>query len=347
MSSYRAGIVGLSWITSEPATAGTHPVLGHAPPHSHLSALAAISSTTVVAGCDIDPVACERFVQRWEDTWPGVKGYADFNEMLRTERLDLVCVATPDDLHGDVVRAVADAGVRAIFCEKPISTQLDDVDAMIEAIDRHEVVVNVNNTRRWMPSYVAARESVRAGAIGELALVEVNFGGSRAMLWRNHAHMLDLICYFAESKPAWVIGELEEGFTEYGTGYRGDGGRDPDLEPGANAYIAFENGVRAFLGGMKHSTQQVTVDLRGSTGRIQVDEHGATLITASDHGVSATPIVAKATMQGMEAAIVDLLTALETGREPQCPPCEARKTVALIEGILASQAARNVRVAIR
>lgn len=344
MSTYRVGVAGLSWITSEPANLGTHPVIGPAEPHSHLSALAVIPSATVVAGCDIVPAACDLFLERWTGTWPGINTYADYEEMLREERLDVVCVALPDHLHGGVVRAAAAAGVRAIFCEKPISTDLADVDSMIEAVERRNIPVNVNHTRRWMPSYVAAREQVRAGAIGTLALISVNFGGPRAMLWRNHAHFLDLICYFAESDPSWVVAELEPGFEDYGTVYRGDGGRDPDLEPSLNAYIGFKNGVRAFLGGMKSATQQITVDLRGADGRIVADDQSATLIIATDQGLASTPIVAKGSMQGMQAAIVDLLAALEIGREPQCPPREARKTVALIEGILASQAAGNVRV---
>jgi predicted dehydrogenase len=346
MGSYRVGVVGLSWITSEPALPGTHPVLGAAAPHSHLSALAAIQSATVVAGCDISAEARNLFVERWNGTWPGLHAYHDYEEMLRDERLDLVCVATPDHLHGDVVRSAAEAGARAIFCEKPISTNLADVDAMIHAIERHGVKVNVNHTRRWMPSYVASRETVRSGAIGELAQISIHFGGGRAMLWRNHSHFLDLICYFAEAKPSWVIAELEPGFESYGTSYRGDGGRDPALEPGLNAYIGFENRVRAFLGGMKRTTQQINVDLFGSEGRIHVDDQSASLITVSERGVSTTPIVPKVSMLGIQAAMADLLFALETGLEPQSPPREARKTVALIEGILASQAAGNARVEI-
>lgn len=346
MNSYRVGVVGLSWITSEPANPGSAPVLGPAVPHSHLSALAAIPSTTVIAGCDIDPAARDLFHQRWDGVWPGLKSYADYNEMLREEHLDLVCVATPDHLHGGVVRSAAASGVRAIFCEKPISTNLADVDAMIEAVEEHGVVVNVNHTRRWMPPHIAAREVVRSGAIGPLAQITVHFGGERAMLWRNHSHFLDLICYFAEAAPAWVIGELEAGFESYGVSYGGDGGRSASLEPGANAYIGFANGVRAFLGGMKHAAQQVSVDLIGADGRIHADDQSATLILNTERGRSTTPIVPRGTIQGMQAAIVDLITALETGREPQCPPREARKAVALIEGILASQAAGNARIAI-
>ncbi len=346
MSTYRVGIVGLSWITSEPANPGTHPVLGLAAPHSHLSALAAIPSATVVAGCDIAPAACDLFLERWSATWPGIKAYRDYSEMLRQEQFDLVCVATPDHLHGDVVRKAANAGTRAIFCEKPMSTDLADTDSMIEAIEKNNVVVNVNHTRRWMPSYVAARETVRSGAIGGLSQVTVHFGGERAMLWRNHSHFLDLICYLAEGSPIWVTGELEPGFEDYGTKYGGDGGRDASLEPGVNAFIGFDNGVRAFLGGMKRSTPQVSVDLIGTSGRLRVDESSVTLITQTDAGFSSTPIVPRGTVFGMQAAIVDLLTSLETGEPAQSPPSEARKTVALIEGILASHAAGNARITI-
>lgn len=344
MSAYRVGIVGLSWITSEPARKGTHAVLGTAVPHSHLSALAAIPGTTVVAGCDISADARTAFLESWSETWPGIRTYGDYNEMLREEDLDIVTVATPDHLHGDIVRTAAASGARGIFCEKPLSHELADADAMIDAIERHGVTVNVNFTRRWMPPYVAAREATRSGAIGELVQVTVGFGGPRAMLWRNQSHFLDLITFFAESDPTWVVAELESGHEDYGTAYRGDGGRSPELEPGLNAYIAYDNGVRAYLAGMKRAVQEITVDLVGTTGRIHANDRGATLFSSTEGGMAATPIVPRATVQGMQAALLDLIRAMEMDEPVQSPPREARKTVAVIEAILRSQAAGIRRV---
>lgn len=346
MSEYRVGIVGLSWITSEPARPGSHPVLGVAPPHSHLSGLATIPSVIVVSGCDIVPEARERFVENWSPTWPGLTTYADFREMLQTENLDVVCVATPDHLHGDVVRVAAESGVKGIFCEKPMSVNLADVDSMIEAIEKHQVIVNVNHTRRWMPVYVTARERLRSGIIGKLIRVSIHFGGERAMLWRNHSHFLDMLTYFAEGNPEWVTAELEPGFEDYGTAYKGDGGRSPELEPGINACFGYDNGVRGVLSGMKAATPLVNVELIGTEGVIRLNDQQAHLLLPTDHGVSTTPIIPSGTWQGMQAGIIDLLTAIETGREPQSPPHEARKTVAMIEGILQSQAARNSRISL-
>lgn len=344
---YRVGIVGLSWITTDPARAGSAPELGSAPPHSHLSSLAAIPAARVVAGCDIVADARERFVDTWEGVWPGLTTYDDYREMIDSEQLDIVCVATPDHLHGDVVRYAARTGVRGIFCEKPLSVSISDADAMIEAVDRQNVTVNVNHTRRWMPLYVATREAIRSGAIGRLSQVIAHFGGERAMLWRNHSHFLDMITYFAESTPLWVTGELEPGFEDYGTAYKGDGGRTPSLEPGINAYIAYENGVRGYLGGMKSGAQQISFQLIGSDGRVELNDQHASIIRQTDLGLATTPIVPAATRQGMLAAILDLIRAMETGEEPVCPPLEARKTVAVIEGILASHHAGNSRVELR
>lgn len=344
--SYRVGIVGLSWITSEPARAATHPVLGEAPPHSHLSAMATIPSMQVVAGCDIVPEARERFVDNWEATWPGLATYDDYRAMIDDGQLDIVCVATPDHLHGDVVRYAAAHGVRGIFCEKPMSVDLADVNSMIEAIEQHGTVVNVNHTRRWMPIYVAAREVIRSGAIGTLSQILVHFGGARAMLWRNQSHFLDMITYFAESTPVWVMGELEPGFEQYGTEYRGDGGRSPEREPGVNAYIAYENGVRGFLSGMKSGAPQLHFELIGSEGRIELNDQRAAVFRQTDAGIAETPILPSGTKQGMQAALLDLLYAMETGERPQCPPDEARTTVAVIEAILESQHEGNRRTAV-
>jgi predicted dehydrogenase len=344
MTIHRFGIVGLSWITSEPAPPGSNPVLGQSMPHTHLSGLARIPSAQVVAGCDIVPEARDLFLERWSGVWPEAQVYDDYETMLREVDLDVVCVATPDNLHAPVVKAAAEAGVKGIFCEKPMSVHLQDVDEMIAIVEERDIVVSVNHTRRWMPQYVTAREAVRSDAIGELVHVIGHLGGERAMLWRNHSHLIDLLSYYAEGNPEWVFAELEPGFEAYGTRYRGDGGRDPGLEPGTNAYVAYDNGVRAFLSGVKRATPMLSVDLIGTTGRILVDERQAVVQQPGETGTVSQLLQPRFTMGGMQAAIQDLITALETGGEPQCPPREARKTVAIIEAILRSQAAGNARV---
>jgi predicted dehydrogenase len=316
-------------------------------PFSHAAAYAATPGVEVVAGCDINPAACEAFEVRWRERWPGLRTYADYREMLDRERIDLLSVVTPDHLHTDVILAGVAAGVKAIFGEKPLATSLEEADRIIAAVREHNVAMTVNHTRRWLPQYVAAREALRSGSIGPLVTIFAHLGGPRAMLFRNHSHLLDLLCYFAESDPEWVIGELEPGFEGYGTVYRGDGGRDPALEPGVNASIGFRNGVRAFLSGMKQGVAEVSVTVIGGQGRVLVDDAAATRIAPSESGVSTQPIVPRATRAGMQAAVADLIASLETGAPTQSPPEEARKAVALALAILESQARGNAKVHVR
>lgn len=346
MTPYRVGIVGLSWITSDPAGAATHPVLGTATPGTHLSGMANLPNVQVVAGCDISQEARERFIERWDGIWPGLAVYDDFETMLAEVPLDIVAVATPDHLHGPVVMAAAKAGVKAIFGEKPISTHTDEVDRMIAAIEENGIVVNINHTRRWVATYVAARETLHAGHIGELVTIIGKHGGERAMLWRNSSHIIDIMNYFAEADPVWAIGELEPAHANYGTRYHGDGGRDASLEPAANAYWAYDSGVRAFLSGMKAAAPILEIELIGSKGTIFVDDHRARVEAWTERGIVTSPIVPDGTMSGMQAAVADLLNALESGTPTQSPPREARKAVAIIEGILQSQANGNSRAEI-
>ena len=347
MNRYRAAIVGLSWIGADPPGPASDPALGTATPYSHASAYAATPNVEVVAGCDIAAEARAAFAARWEGTWPGLRLDDDYRRMLAEVRPDILSVVTPDHLHAEVVIAAAEAGVRAIFCEKPLATSLADADAMLAAVRAHGMAMTVNFTRRWLPPYVAARQVVRDGGIGAISQIVARFGGPRAMLFRNHSHFLDLLCYFAESDPEWVIGELEPSFADYGVEYHGDGGRDPTREPGANAYVAFGNGVRAFFSGMKDAFQEVSVDVVGASGRLHVDDAAATHLFATETGTAAQPLLPKATLAGMQAAVADLIAALETGRPTQSPPEEARKTVAITAAILESQAWGNARVAVR
>ena len=348
----RIALVGLSWISADLAGAAAHPTLGTAIPYSHASAIAAIPDLEIVAGCDISETAREVFRERWSERWPNLKVYADYREMLQTERPELAAVVTPDHLHAAVVQAAVDAGVKGIFCEKPLATNLEEADAIVDAVRGAGVTMNVNYTRRWYPEFVEARRLVREGALGKLSQIVVQMGGPRSMLFRNHTHAIDLINFLADGNPVWVWAELERGFEAYGTAYAGDGGNDPATEPGANYYIAYDNGVRAYLTGMKDTVGlDTSVSLTGPEARLVVDLEGIRLQSVYHEDIRTKPGVTtiqrlspRWTVAGMQAAVLDLITAMDEGRDPASPPEAARATVAITQAILESQARGNIKV---
>jgi predicted dehydrogenase len=277
--------------------------------------------------------------------------YDDYREMLERERPELVSVVIPDHLHTAPVLAAIELGARGILCEKPLATSLDEADQMIAAAASAGVPIGVDYTRRWMPDFVEARRLVRSGAIGPLSQIVIHLGGPRAMLFRNHTHMIDLLNYYADAEPDWVMAELEPGFSDYGTSYHGDGGTDPSTDPGANYYVAFGNGVRGFVTGMKGTAPEVRVDLIGALGRLSIDAEGFRLVTFESDDLRSRPAVPriepispKWSVSGIQAALLDLIAAVENGRPMASSAETARRTVAITQAILESHAAGNVPV---
>ena len=85
---------------------------------------------------------------------------------------DAVCIATSTDTHVAVMQAAAQAG-RAIFCEKPISLDVAQVDAGLAAVDAAGVLLQIGFNRRFDPSHKAVADAVAAGAVGSPQIVRI------------------------------------------------------------------------------------------------------------------------------------------------------------------------------
>ena len=342
---YRAAIVGLTGIgAARPAEDDRLPIHA-AMPRSHAAAYHRHPQTEVVAVCDLREEALADFRSRWGDIWPEIRIYTDYREMLEAEEPDLVSVATSDHVHADITVAAAEGSARAVLCEKPIATTLEDADRMIAAVEANGVLLSIEHTRRWDSAYLKAREIIRSREIGALRTIVVEELGRRAMLFRNGTHMVDMICFFAEANPEWVVAELEEGF-EHFTEYRGDGGRDPAAEPYASAYIRFGNGVRTFYNCRKTDFPGSQFTLTCEDGRIEISDQFARLIRGQSHyRWDTSPILPDRHMMERQAgAVAELIHVLENGGELVSPAREARKTLEIILGMLRSHHSGNCRI---
>lgn len=338
---YRVGLVGCSGIAIAKPERSAAPIRSPLP-HSHAAAFHAVPQTSIVAVCDVVPAS----LARYDEIWGAATHYTDYREMFARERLDLISVVTPDHLHADILVAACEAGVRGIFCEKPIATTLADADRMIAAAERSGVKVVVNHTRRFDPFYRQAKWLIEEGTIGPIRRILGTLGGERAMLFRNGTHLIDMITYFAAAAPAWVIAEFDDEDAGYGNVYRGDGGRNPATDPGAGAYLAFTNGIRAFYNGTKGTVTNFEVDLHGERGRLRIGNQIAELSTAIDGGGMATrPLPLTADLRsGMVVAIEELIALVEGDGDGAAALREARSTLEILLGILASADAGGAKL---
>ena len=337
---YRIGIVGASEITSGlPQPGPTLPIRNEVVT-IHAPSLALMPNVELVGVCDIFPDLAKVFRERWSHRWPEIGLYSDHTEMLDTQDLDILTVATSDHAHADITVDAANTGVRGILCEKPIATSLADADRMIEACGSNGVVLAVDHTRRWSVLYHEVREAIRSGAIGPVGTIFATLGGKRAMLFRNGTHLIEAMCFFAESDPMKVSAVLEEGFDSWDR-YRGGGGRDASSEPGASGFVQFANGVRGLYCGTKGTFSGWWLQISGPKGQVHVDilENWAQLMTGDvlgEGGQRRNLIPRPFQVQGLVAAYQEISDLIENGGESVSSAREARKTLQVMVGFLKS-----------
>jgi predicted dehydrogenase len=144
----RAGIAGLgSWARS-----------------AHLPALLANPAVDLVAVAD--PFAPALGELSGSELPTDCARYADPLAMLAQERLDLVCIVTPDDSHPALVRAAVAAGTH-IVCEKPLAVDETEAWELTRLVERAGLVNRVGFTVRYSPAITALHDLIAAGTIGE------------------------------------------------------------------------------------------------------------------------------------------------------------------------------------
>jgi myo-inositol 2-dehydrogenase/D-chiro-inositol 1-dehydrogenase len=103
----------------------------------------------------------------------GVPAADSVEALLARGDLDAVAVCSSTDTHVDVIVAAADAG-KAIFCEKPISLDLAEVDRALSAVEQAAVPLQIGFNRRFDPGHQSVRDAVAAGDVGDVHIVRIS-----------------------------------------------------------------------------------------------------------------------------------------------------------------------------
>jgi myo-inositol 2-dehydrogenase/D-chiro-inositol 1-dehydrogenase len=95
------------------------------------------------------------------------------DDLLSDPGIGAVAICSATDTHVDLMVSAAQAG-KAIFCEKPVSLDLEEVDRGLAAVSAAGVPCMVGFNRRFDPAHHAVRDAVAAGEVGELHLVLIS-----------------------------------------------------------------------------------------------------------------------------------------------------------------------------
>jgi myo-inositol 2-dehydrogenase / D-chiro-inositol 1-dehydrogenase len=103
----------------------------------------------------------------------GVPAMADVDELVSAAGVDAVAICSSTDTHADLIVAAARAG-KAIFCEKPVSLDLSELDRALAAVQGAGVPFQIGFNRRFDPAHQSVHEAVAEGTIGEVHLVRIS-----------------------------------------------------------------------------------------------------------------------------------------------------------------------------
>lgn len=100
--------------------------------------------------------------------------YADLAQLLADERVDVLSITSPSNVHAEQVIAAAEAGKHMII-EKAVANNLDDLKAMRDAVRKAGVKTVVSFVLRWNPSLINTKTLIDAGAIGNIFYGEADY----------------------------------------------------------------------------------------------------------------------------------------------------------------------------
>ena len=99
--------------------------------------------------------------------------YTDYRAMLAEKDLDIVLIATPDHWHALPMIAAVESGAD-VYCQKPISVDVVEGQAMVAAARKHRRVVQVGTQRRSTPHLIEARDRIiKEGKLGKIGFAEI------------------------------------------------------------------------------------------------------------------------------------------------------------------------------
>ena len=139
----------------------------------------------------------------------------DFRELLKRPEVTAVIVATDEHLHVEPILAAAERGLPMLI-EKPLATELADSKKVLDFITKKKIDAVVGYTQRFRRRWLAAKEKVRTGQLGDVTLVTSRAFMNRLVALDNYkrtsdpskispmvisgTHALDIVMWMMEAK---------------------------------------------------------------------------------------------------------------------------------------------------
>jgi predicted dehydrogenase len=141
--------------------------------------------------------------------YPGVRTFADPNQLMSERRIDAVAIVTPVSTHYDLAMQALKAG-KHVLVEKPLAVTADQAAQLVDEAERRKLVLSVDHTFVYTGAVRKMRELVHSGGVGDIYYydsVRVNLGLFQhdvSVMWDLAVHDLAIMDYVLPLKPIAV-----------------------------------------------------------------------------------------------------------------------------------------------
>ncbi|OAB44185.1 Gfo/Idh/MocA family protein [Paenibacillus glacialis] len=177
----------------------------------------------------------------------GYKTYESLNAVLSDETVDIVVIATPNDIHKELSIQALRAG-KHVVCEKPVTINSSDLLDIMKVSEEEGRIFMVHQNRRWDEDFLIIKDIFEKRKVGEVFHLESRVQGANGIPgdWRQlkaygggmlldwGVHLLDQLLLLTDSKIESVAASLS---SILGT----------EVDDGFTSHIRFKNGLTALI----------------------------------------------------------------------------------------------------
>jgi len=203
----------------------------------------------------------------------GLKIYESLEAILSDDELDMILVATSNEVHKDIAIKAMEAG-KHVICEKPVTLNSEELEEIMAVAKKTGKVFTIDQNRRTNKDFVLMKRNVEAGMIGKPYVIESRVEGSRGMPtgWRTikalgggmmldwGVHLIDQLMYMIDEKVVNVFCTMNS--IQY-----------PEVDDNFRLIMTFESGLEARV---EVATNNYIVHPRwyvlGERGTLQIDD---------------------------------------------------------------------------
>lgn len=290
---------------------------------NHLRVLGELGCLAAV--CDLDASRVDLYSKKYD-----VPGYLALEDMIRKEKLDAVTICTPASTHFSVASKALSSGLHT-FVEKPMTTNSEEAERLIEESKKAKKILTVGFIERFNPPISDLKKLIGENRLGELILLEFHRENRRGanihdvgIVEDASVHDIDTACWLFNEEPKSVFARVGHIFVPL------------EKEDFAAIMLGFSGQKTAFLTTNWVTPSRVrTLSAVFSNGVVDVDFVSQ---QTQIHEEKGTVIPTRNVQEPLMLELKEFVTAIQERRRPLVTAEDGLKSTRVAEAVLASSA---------